>query len=51
MPTLDWLNRDAAFRSADQVPYRLLQAVSTHGSVGDMATPPTCWCKATTWKR
>jgi adenine-specific DNA-methyltransferase len=32
MPTLDWLNRDAAFRTADQVPYRLLQAVSTHGS-------------------
>ena len=32
MPTLEWLNRDAAFRSADQVPYRLLQAVSTHGS-------------------
>jgi adenine-specific DNA-methyltransferase len=31
MPTLDWLNRDAAFRTADQVPYRLLQAVSTHG--------------------
>ncbi len=32
MPTLDWLNRDAAFRSADQVPYRLLQPVSTHGN-------------------
>jgi adenine-specific DNA-methyltransferase len=31
MPTLDWLNRDAAFRTADQVPYRLLQAVSRHG--------------------
>ncbi|MBE0548505.1 MAG: site-specific DNA-methyltransferase [Rubrivivax sp.] len=31
MPTLDWLNRDAAFRIADQVPYRLLQAVSSHG--------------------
>ena len=36
MPTLDWLNRDAAFRSADQVPYRLLQAVSTHGSGDDI---------------
>ena len=36
MPTLDWLNRDAAFRSADQVPYRLLQPVSSHGS-GDSA--------------
>ena len=31
MPTLDWLNRDTAFRTADQVPYRLLQAVSSHG--------------------
>ena len=32
MPTLDWLNRDAAFRIAEQVPYRLLEAVSHHGS-------------------
>ena len=32
MPTLDWLNRDAAFRTAAQVPHRLLQAVSTHGN-------------------
>ena len=31
MPTLDWLNRDAAFRAADEVPYRLLQPVSSHG--------------------
>lgn len=31
MPTLNWLNRDAAFRAAEQVPYRLLQAVSQHG--------------------
>jgi adenine-specific DNA-methyltransferase len=31
MPTLDWLNRDAAFRTAAAVPHRLLQAVSTHG--------------------
>jgi len=31
MPTLDWLNRDAAFRVADQVPYRLLEPVSSHG--------------------
>ena len=31
MPTLDWLNRDAAFCTAAQVPHRLLQAVSTHG--------------------
>ena len=36
MPTLDWLNRDAAFHSANQVPYRLLQAVSTHGSGDDI---------------
>jgi adenine-specific DNA-methyltransferase len=31
MPTLDWLNRDAAFRIAHQVPYRLLEPVSAHG--------------------
>lgn len=31
MPTLDWLNRDAAFRIANQVPYRLLEPVSSHG--------------------
>jgi len=31
MPTLDWLNRDAAFRLAHQVPYRLLEPVSAHG--------------------
>ncbi len=31
MPTLDWLNRDAAFRTADAVPYRLIETVSTHG--------------------
>ncbi len=31
MPTLNWLNRDAAFRSAEEVPYRLLDAVSQHG--------------------
>jgi adenine-specific DNA-methyltransferase len=32
MPTLNWLNRDAAFRLADQVPYHLLQPVSSHGN-------------------
>ncbi|HSW05459.1 site-specific DNA-methyltransferase [Aquabacterium sp.] len=32
MPTLDWLNRNAAFRIADQVPYRLIEPVSSHGS-------------------
>ena len=30
MPTLDWLNRDAAFDIARQVPYRLLEQVSEH---------------------
>ena len=32
MPTLDWLNRDAAFEIARQVPYRLLEQVSEHTS-------------------
>jgi len=31
MPTLNWLQRDAAFRAAEAVPYRLLQPISTHG--------------------
>ncbi|WP_367066790.1 site-specific DNA-methyltransferase [Oryzisolibacter sp. LB2S] len=31
MPTLDWLNRSAAFTTASQVPYRLLESRSTHG--------------------
>jgi adenine-specific DNA-methyltransferase len=31
MPTLDWLNRPAAYTTAAQVPYRLLDTVSTHG--------------------
>ena len=31
MPTLDWLNRSTAFTTAAQVPYRLLESVSTHG--------------------
>ena len=31
MPTLDWLNREAAFNTAARVPYRLLEAVSVHG--------------------
>jgi len=31
MPTLAWLNRTAAFTTAAQVPYRLLQTVSRHG--------------------
>ncbi len=28
MPTLDWLNRAAAFTTAARVPYRLLEQVS-----------------------
>ena len=32
MPTLDWLNRSAAFTTAANVPYRLLDAVATYGS-------------------
>jgi adenine-specific DNA-methyltransferase len=31
MPTLDWLNRAAAFTTAAQVPYRLLEPIGTHG--------------------
>ncbi len=31
MPTRDWLNRATAFTTAAQVPYRLLDSVSTHG--------------------
>jgi hypothetical protein len=30
MPTLDWLNREEAFRTAQRVPYRLLEFVSAH---------------------
>ncbi|HRM00292.1 MAG TPA: site-specific DNA-methyltransferase [Acidovorax sp.] len=32
MPTLDWLHRAASFSVANQVPYRLLETVSHHGS-------------------
>jgi adenine-specific DNA-methyltransferase len=32
MPTLDWLNRDAAFKTLDEVPYRLLEFVSEHNA-------------------
>ena len=32
MPTLDWLNRAAAFTTAAKVPYRLLEQVSAHTS-------------------
>ena len=33
MPTLDWLNRAAAFKIAKDVPYRLLELVSEHRAV------------------
>ena len=35
MPTLDWLNRAHAFTTAAQVPYRLLEPVSSHGNGAD----------------
>ena len=38
MPTLDWLHRAAAFSVADQVPYRLLETVSHHGSGDEKST-------------
>ena len=34
MPTLDWLNRQAAFTTLARVPYRLLEPVSVHGADG-----------------
>ena len=38
MPTLDWLHRAAAFSVATQVPYRLLETVSHHGSGDEKST-------------
>jgi hypothetical protein len=38
MPTLDWLNRAHAFTTAAQVPYRLLETVSTHGEPAQRTT-------------
>lgn len=38
MPTLDWLHRAAAFSVANQVPYRLLETVSHHGSSDEKST-------------
>ncbi len=35
MPTLDWLNRDAAFRVADRVPTRVLRPHDAGGVFGD----------------
>jgi adenine-specific DNA-methyltransferase len=41
MPTLDWLNRDAAFQIAAGVPYRLLEEVSAHeASAPTLKAPP-----------
>jgi len=40
MPTLDWLNRDVAFKIAADVPYRLLEHVSTHVA-NNASTPDT----------
>ena len=40
MPTLDWLHRAAAFSVANQVPYRLLETVSHHGSGGNGHSRP-----------
>ena len=41
MPTLDWLNRDAAFQIAAGVPYRLLEEVSAHeASAPALKAPP-----------
>ncbi|HQQ70517.1 MAG TPA: site-specific DNA-methyltransferase, partial [Alicycliphilus sp.] len=37
MPTLDWLNRATAFTTASEVPYRLLDSVSTHGDAAQAA--------------
>ncbi|MBK8889369.1 MAG: site-specific DNA-methyltransferase [Dechloromonas sp.] len=34
MPLLDWLNKSHALRAAAGVPFRLLEAVSSHGDVG-----------------
>ena len=39
MPTLNWRQRDAAFRAAEAVPHRLLQPVAAHGD-GDARN---CW--------
>jgi adenine-specific DNA-methyltransferase len=41
MPTLDWLNRTAAFTTAARVPYRLLEQVSVHTATA--ATPSPLW--------
>ena len=40
MPTLDWLNRDAAFRTAAAVPTRVLRPHAAGAWVGDVAGTP-----------
>ena len=37
MPTLDWLNREAAFRIAERVPTRVLRPHPAGGAFGDVA--------------
>jgi adenine-specific DNA-methyltransferase len=38
MPTLDWLNRDAAFRIADAMPTRVLRPHAAGHAFGDVAS-------------
>ena len=38
MPTLDWLDRDAAFRIAERVPTRVLRPHAAGGEFGDAAS-------------
>ena len=40
MPTLDWLNRDAAFRTAAAAPTRVLRPHAAGRAVGDVAATP-----------
>lgn len=40
MPTLDWLNRDAAFRLGDRVPTRVLRPHEAGHGFGDLAAAP-----------
>jgi len=52
MPTLDWLNRDAAFRTAAAAPTRVLRPhAAGRGWAMSPPRPATCWCRATTWTR
>ena len=38
MPTLDWLDRDAAFRIAERVPTRVLRPHAAGGEFGDASS-------------